>query len=138
MREETAEACLGMVLRPSKKARVSFSTRGNLFELLRLFGVCPLKYRGDTEHHDESVYIMTFKIRRKPLLLWQCGFLLQLKVIIMANDIEVLKEKINSDKEISVPISVLENVCRYCEYYAIYDKLTKFDDFYYKIKKLLQ
>lgn len=53
----------------------------------------------------------------------------------MANDI---KEKINPDKEISVPVSILENVCRYCEYYAIYDKLTKFDDFYYKIKKLLQ
>lgn len=56
----------------------------------------------------------------------------------MANDIEVLKEKINPDKEISVPASILENVCRYCEYYAIYDKLIKFDDFYYKIKKLLQ
>ena len=74
MREETAEACPGMVLRPGGRARVSLSTRGNLFELLRLFGVCPLKYRGDNGHHDESVYIRTFKIRREPLLLWQCGF----------------------------------------------------------------
>ena len=46
MREETAEACPGMVLRPGGKARVSLSTRGNLFELLRLSGVCPLEYRG--------------------------------------------------------------------------------------------
>ena len=74
MREETAEACPGMVLRPGGRARVSLSTRRSLFELLRLFGVCPLKYRGDNGHHDESVYIRTFKIRREPLLLWQCGF----------------------------------------------------------------
>ena len=49
MREETAEACPGMVLRPGGMARVSLSTRGNLFELLRLFGVCPLQYRGDMD-----------------------------------------------------------------------------------------
>ena len=64
-----------------------------------------------------------------------------LKVIIMVNDIKVLAElkaQLNPDREISVPISILENVCRYCEYYAIYDKLSKFDDFYYKIKKLLE
>ena len=74
MREETAEACPGMVLRPGGKARVSLSTRGNLFELLRLSGVCPLEYRGVNGHHDESVFNRTFKIRREPLLLWQCGF----------------------------------------------------------------
>lgn len=49
MREEMAEACPGMVLRPGGRARVSLSTRRNLFELLRLFGVCPLKYRGDMD-----------------------------------------------------------------------------------------
>lgn len=34
MREETAEACPGMVLGPGGKARVSLSTRRSLFELL--------------------------------------------------------------------------------------------------------
>lgn len=69
MREETAEACPGMVLIPGGRARVSLSTRRSLFELLRLSGVCPLEYRGDNGHHDESVYIRTFKIRMEPLLL---------------------------------------------------------------------
>ena len=61
MREEMAEACPGMVLRPGGRARVSLSTRRNLFELLRLFGVCPLEYRGDNEHHNESIHYKTFK-----------------------------------------------------------------------------
>lgn len=59
----------------------------------------------------------------------------------VAEDIKVLAElraQINPDREISVPVSILENVCRYCEHHAVYDKLTEFDDFYYKIKKLLQ
>ena len=58
MREETAEACPGMVLRPGGMARVSLSTRRSLFELLRLSGVCPSEYRGDTGHHDESSVII--------------------------------------------------------------------------------
>lgn len=63
MREETAEACPGMVLRPGEMARVSLSTRRNLFELLRLFGVCPLKYRGDTGHQRGKIlFIMIFLI----------------------------------------------------------------------------
>lgn len=56
------------------------------------------------------------------------------------NDIKALaelKEKINLKREVSVPISVLEDVCDYCEYEAIYDKLGNFGDFYYKIKKLI-
>lgn len=32
---------------------------------------------------------------------------------------------------------ILENICKYCEDQAIYDKLTKYGDFYYKIKKIL-
>lgn len=56
MREETAEACPGMVLRPGEMARVSFSTRGNLFELLRLSGVCPLEYRGELMDTITRVY----------------------------------------------------------------------------------
>lgn len=33
--------------------------------------------------------------------------------------------------------TILEQVVRYCEDQAIYDKLSKYDDFYYKAKKLL-
>jgi len=56
------------------------------------------------------------------------------------NDIKVLaelKEKINPKREVSVPISVLKDICDYCEYNAIYDKLSNYGDFYYKIKKLI-
>ena len=34
--------------------------------------------------------------------------------------------------------ALLEQVARFCEDEAIYDKLARYDDFYYKIKKLLQ
>jgi len=56
------------------------------------------------------------------------------------NDIKILaelKEKINPKREVSVPISVLKDVCDYCETQAIYDKLSNYGDFYYKIKKLI-
>ena len=56
------------------------------------------------------------------------------------NDIKILaelKEKINPKREVSVPISVLKDICDYCEYNAIYDKLSNYGDFYYKIKKLI-
>lgn len=49
-----------------------------------------------------------------------------------------LKEKLNLEREVSVPISILEDVCHYCEYNAIYDKLGNFGDFYYKIKKIIE
>lgn len=32
---------------------------------------------------------------------------------------------------------ILESVAQYCEDQAIYDKLGKYNDFYYKIKKIL-
>lgn len=48
-----------------------------------------------------------------------------------------LKEKLNPERMVQIPASVLENVCMYCENYAIYDKLSNYGDFYYKIKKLL-
>ena len=35
---------------------------------------------------------------------------------------------------ITIDIEILENVCKYCEEQAIYDKLSKYGDFYYKIK----
>ncbi len=41
------------------------------------------------------------------------------------------------NKKIEVPIKVLENICRYCEKMAIYDKLSAYDDFYYKLKLIL-
>lgn len=56
------------------------------------------------------------------------------------NDIKILaelKEKINPKREVSVPISVLKDICDYCECKAIYDKLSNYGDFYYKIKKLI-
>ena len=60
----------------------------------------------------------------------------------MANDKDImalaeLKEKLNPHVKIEVPKEVLEEVCAYCEYNGIYDKLGAFGDFYYKIKKLL-
>ena len=33
---------------------------------------------------------------------------------------------------------ILEDVARYCEDQAIYDKLSKYDDFYYRIIKVLK
>ena len=33
--------------------------------------------------------------------------------------------------------SIIENICKYCEDQAIYDKLSKYGDFYYKLKTLL-
>ena len=33
---------------------------------------------------------------------------------------------------------ILENVVAYCEDQAIYDKLSKYGDFYYKIKMILK
>ena len=61
----------------------------------------------------------------------------------MANEKDIkalaeLKEKINPKREVSIPISVLEDVCYYCESNAIYDKLGNFGDFYYKIKKIIE
>ena len=61
MREETDEACPGMVLRPGGRARVGLSTRGSLFELLRLSGVCPLEYRGDMDTMTRAYLIGLLK-----------------------------------------------------------------------------
>lgn len=48
-----------------------------------------------------------------------------------------IREKINPNIEVSVPKGILNDICRYCESMAIYDKLGQYGDFYYKIKKLL-
>lgn len=34
--------------------------------------------------------------------------------------------------------SILSNICKYCEDKAVYDKLSDYGDFYYKIKALLK
>ena len=34
--------------------------------------------------------------------------------------------------------AILEKVCEYCEDQAIYDKLGRYNDFYYKIKEILK
>lgn len=49
-----------------------------------------------------------------------------------------LKEKISPNVKVSVPKEILEDICYYCESQAIYDKLGKYGDFYYKIKKILE
>ena len=48
-----------------------------------------------------------------------------------------IKDELNPNRNISIPISVIEDICRYCETQAIYDKLSNYGDFYYKIKKLI-
>ena len=48
-----------------------------------------------------------------------------------------LKNKLNPNQNISVPISVIKDICYYCESQGIYDKLSNYGDFYYKIKKLI-
>ena len=49
-----------------------------------------------------------------------------------------LKERLNPDRVVEVPVSVLEDIIDYCEYHGIYDKLGHFGDFYYKIKNLIK
>lgn len=41
------------------------------------------------------------------------------------------------ENTISVPRELIESVCRYCENQSIYDKLSRYNDFYYKLKRLL-
>lgn len=43
----------------------------------------------------------------------------------------IMEEKITIDK------SLAESICKYCEDKAIWDKLGRYNDFYYKIKRLL-
>lgn len=49
-----------------------------------------------------------------------------------------LKDKLSGKKEFVVSREILENICYYCEYQGIYDKLGNYGDFYYKIKKILE
>lgn len=40
-----------------------------------------------------------------------------------------------NDNVIELDISLIEEILRYCEYQQVYDKLSNFGDFYYKLKK---
>lgn len=44
--------------------------------------------------------------------------------------------KTMNNKSVSVPMSVIEDICKYCEHQAVYDKLSNYGDFYYKLKRL--
>ena len=48
-----------------------------------------------------------------------------------------LKESISPNRKISIPQSLAEDICDYCESQAIYDKLGDYGDFYYKLKQIL-
>ena len=43
----------------------------------------------------------------------------------------------SSDELIVVPKSIIKNILTYCENQSIYDKLSDYDDFYYKLKREL-
>ncbi len=48
------------------------------------------------------------------------------------------KEELSPDREITIPVSLAQDICDYCESNAIYDKLANYGDFYYKLKKLIE
>lgn len=47
------------------------------------------------------------------------------------------RKELASDELMVVPKSLIMNVLAYCENGAVYDKLSDYDDFYYKLKKKL-
>lgn len=49
-----------------------------------------------------------------------------------------MKKEMSPDREITIPVSLAEDICYYCESNAIYDKLANYGDFYYKLKKLIE
>lgn len=49
-----------------------------------------------------------------------------------------IKEELSPDREITIPVSLAQDICDYCESNAIYDKLANYGDFYYKLKELIK
>ena len=47
------------------------------------------------------------------------------------------RKELASDELMVVPKSVIKNVLAYCENQAVYDKLSDYGDFYYKLKREL-
>ena len=45
--------------------------------------------------------------------------------------------KMKKEREITIPLSLAENICEYCENEAIYDKLADYGDFYHKLWQLI-
>ena len=47
------------------------------------------------------------------------------------------RKELTSDELMVVPKSLIMNILAYCENQSIYDKLSDYDDFYYKLKREL-
>lgn len=48
-----------------------------------------------------------------------------------------MKKELSPDREITIPLSLAENICEYCENMAIYDQLDDYGDFYHKLWRLI-
>lgn len=51
---------------------------------------------------------------------------------------DILKYVSSIDKYVEVPVSAIEWICEFVESKQDYDKLSKYGDFYYKLKTLLR
>ena len=49
-----------------------------------------------------------------------------------------LKRNLSPEAEITISREMAEEICRYCEDQAVYDKLGSYGDFYYKLKRELE
>ena len=45
---------------------------------------------------------------------------------------------ISRPRKVKVDTELIENICKYCEDNAVFDKLGSYNDFYYKLKKFLK
>jgi len=45
---------------------------------------------------------------------------------------------ISRPRKVKVSTELIENICKYCEDNAVFDKLGSYNDFYYKLKKFLK
>lgn len=50
--------------------------------------------------------------------------------------VDSIVESENEPETMEVPVSIIEDICKYCEDKAIWDKLGVYHDFYYKLKQL--
>lgn len=73
----------------------------------------------------------------------QCNFIHGLTSVdcykaigILNNDIEETNEKENFVPAVEVSTELIDNIIKYCEAQAIYDKLGPYGDFYYKLKQI--
>lgn len=73
----------------------------------------------------------------------QCNFIHGLTSVdcykaigILNNDIEETNENKNFVPVVEVSTELIDNIIKYCEAQAIYDKLGPYGDFYYKLKQI--